>query len=188
MIGAIVAGGLSAMTPPVTNSYESIETFTVGAGGSPLLSFTSIPSTYKHLQIRAFAKGSVNSEVGCAATFNGDSSTNYVQFHQLYGQGTSAIAGVGGLSSVNMEWFYMPGTNRAASTFGGYVLDILDYQNTNKNKTVRHLGGFDDNGAGFIILRSHLWMNTAAINRIDIAPNSGNFTQYSSFALYGIKG
>jgi hypothetical protein len=64
----------------------------------------------------------------------------------------------------------------------------LDYTNTNKNKTARSLWGYDANGSGYVGLYSGLWRNTSAINRIDYVPASGTFPQYSSFALYGIKG
>jgi hypothetical protein len=39
------------------------------------------------------------------------------------------------------------------------------------------------------LFRSALWYKTPeAINTITIFPDAGNFNQYSSFALYGIKG
>jgi hypothetical protein len=47
IIASAITGNL------VTTSYESIETVTVGSGGSAtVLTFSSIPATYTHLQIR----------------------------------------------------------------------------------------------------------------------------------------
>jgi hypothetical protein len=74
-----------------------------------------------------------------------------------------------------------------SSVFAANVIDILDYANTNKYKTTRSFSGADNNGSGFVQFMSGLWMNTAAITSITILPNSDNFAQYSSFALYGIK-
>lgn len=68
------------------------------------------------------------------------------------------------------------------------VVDILDYANTNKNKTIRVLAGVDNNGSGEVALNSGLWPSTSALNTIKILTTSGNLNQYSSFALYGIKG
>jgi hypothetical protein len=68
------------------------------------------------------------------------------------------------------------------------VIDILDYANVNKYTTIRVLGGADLNGSGAINLVSGLWMNTAAVTSFLISADSGNLAQYSSFALYGIKG
>ena len=56
MIGNIVAGTFSAGVAPVTSSYESIATVSVGSGGQSSIVFSSIPSTYKHLQLRAIAR------------------------------------------------------------------------------------------------------------------------------------
>ena len=65
-------------------------------------------------------------------------------------------------------------------------MDILDYSNTNKNKTLRQLAGTDNNGNGVVGLSSGLWQSTAAVASIDITA-IGSFSQYTSFALYGIK-
>ena len=134
----------------VTNSYESIATATVTSAVASI-SFSSIPSTYKHLQIRWVAR---NGEpyVGSWAqlTFNG-STSGYVQDHYLEGDGSSAGAGYQtGTSWIQL--FRPSGSSASANVFGAGVTDILDYTNTNKNKTVRNLGGVDNNGSGFIAL------------------------------------
>ncbi len=179
MIGAITAGLYAGGVPPVTNSYESIATVTVGSGGSTQIDFTSIPSTFKHLQLRAAAKGSTN--LYAPIRFNGDTTLANYRSHQLYGNGVSATASDEGNN------FYI--NNVLGTNFNGVVMDILDYQNTNKNKTVRMLQGIDNNGSGSIMFVSGLWMNSGtAISSIRFTVNTGNFAEYSSFALYGIKG
>lgn len=164
-----------------TTAYESIATVTVGSGGSSTITFSSIPSTYTHLQIRAFTGTSTLNNSG-AVYFNNDTTdANYGQ-HNVQGNGSSALSGYnGGAWLIN---FSGNGTN-----FSSSIIDILDYTNTNKYKTSRNLNGYDANGSGGINLVSTLWKNTAAISRIDIKTNSAaTFAQYSHFALYGIKG
>ena len=69
------------------------------------------------------------------------------------------------------------------------IVDILDYENTNKNKTIRSLAGLDLNGSGGRIeFCSSLWMSSAAITSVKVDNFAGgNIAQYSSFALYGVK-
>ena len=174
----------------VTGAYDSIATTTVGAGGAASITFSSIPSTYTHLQIRAIIRGTTSAtNVDSIIRFNNDSTSgNYYYYHQLYGDGSSAISNNGNTDTTSTLYSFAPAANATANVFGGSVLDILDYSNTNKNKTIRSLHGYDNNGNGFLILRSGLWMQTSAVNRIDLTPLSGNFAQYSQFALYGIKG
>jgi hypothetical protein len=71
-----------------------------------------------------------------------------------------------------------------------FVIDILDYQSTNKNKTVRMLLGFDQNGSGQVSFISGLYFpgTIAAITSASLVAGSGTFAQYSTAALYGIKG
>ena len=186
MIGAITAGLFSTGVAAATNSYESIATVTVGSGGASTITFSSIPSTYKHLQIRGIGRTS-GSSTDSSMIFNSDSSSgSYYANHQIFGDGSSATAATSP-TSTRLDPFYVPGSGVTSSVFAGFVVDILDYQNTNKNKTLRTLQGFDANGSGFVIFRSGLWIKTNAITQIEWSV-SGNWAQYSSFALYGIKG
>jgi len=159
-------------------SYASIATVTVGLLGAASIDFTSIPSTYTHLQIRGIALGTNQNLI---TRFNGDTATNYA-YHELTGSGSAAAAG-GTASTGN------PYSGFISTQLGTMVEDILDYTNTNKYKTMRTLGGSDANGSGYVVYRSTLWMNTAAITQVTLSISGGsNFSQYSSFALYGIKG
>jgi hypothetical protein len=160
--------------------YESIQTVNVGGAGASSVSFTSIPSTYSHLQIRAIARSGSNPQVNLR--FNFDTGNNYTE-HDIIANGSTVSAyGAGNIP-------YMPQGQvaSAASTFAGYVIDILDYANTNKFKTIRGLNGFDSNGSGIFGLFSNLWRSTSAVSNIELFANVSSFAQYSSFALYGIK-
>ena len=177
-----------------TNSFESIQTVTVGLGGQSSISFSSIPSTYKHLQIRYIVQSSRATNNGdfLQVRLNGDTGSNYYLGHQLQGDGSSVSSyGNGSGTAIYIE--RISNTQTGSNIFAGGVTDILDYQNTNKNKTTRSLIGYDLNGTvggsgGQINFASGLWMSTAAINSIEIKSGTGStFAQYSSFALYGVK-
>lgn len=173
-------------------SYESIATVTVGSGGQSTISFTSIPSTFTHLQIRTFARTTRNSSTGdfYAIRFNSDSGANYIVGHQLYGDGTTTGSFFNGASGNQIYIERIPALNSTANVFGAINIDILDYKNTNKYKTTRALGGWDNNGTtSQIAFASGAWMSTTAISSISITSGTiSNFVEYSSFALYGIKG
>ena len=183
--GSMLAGN----TTYVPAAFESIATVTVGSGGVSSVTFSSIPSSYTHLQLRLIARGHTSLE-RVAINFNNDTNGANYSVHYLYGNGSSASAG--GVGNQVTELTTIPSSTQTASAFGACVVDILDFANTNKYKTVRSLGGSDLNGAGgFSIMYSGVWRNTAAVNRIDIVAGtvgSGNIAQYSHFALYGIKG
>ena len=181
MIGAITAGLFGTGVPPVTNSYESIATVTVGSGGASNIEFTSIPSTFKHLQIRAITRATTTGGETGLWFLNSDTTQSNYYSHFLVGNGSSATAAA---YNNPYSWSYTD----AADTFTGFVMDILDYANTNKYKTIRTLRGWDKNGSGNISLESGLWKNTNAVTTFKFNMGSGNLAQYSSFALYGIKG
>ena len=175
----------------VTNSYFSIATVTVGSGGTSGITFSSIPSTYTHLQIRAFGHTNRSSGAvtdGSRLKVNSDTGSNYAD-HALQGDGASATSFFGGASNVYDTIYGLAGNNSSASTFGSFVLDILDYANTSKYKTMRYLGGSDNNGSGVLFFGSALWMSTSAITNLNFIPNAGTlYNEYTTFALYGIKG
>lgn len=164
-------------------SYFPIATTTL-ASATASITFSSIPSTYTHLQVRCFGRTtSGNNSDYIGLTLNG-ASTGYTQ-HQLVGNGTTVSTGANnGLSSIPLQRF--PGIG--SSIMGTMIVDILDYSNTNKFKTVREIGGFDTNSDGYIALVSGSINTTSAITSMTFTPAAGNFIQYSSFSLYGIKG
>ena len=178
MIGAITAGLFSTGAPPVVaTSYESIATVNASAASS--VSFTSIGSTYKHLQIRYSTTRSASNEL--AMRFNGDTGNNY-SIHYITGDGSAASAA--GYAMTNSRT-YVGNDGTSTQPLVG-VIDILDYTNTNKLKVQRTLSGNDKNGSGSVFLFSGAWNNTAAVTQVDLFPGSGTLT--GSFALYGIKG
>ena len=181
------------------SSYESIQTTTVGSGGSANIEFTSIPSTYTHLQIRYIGKTSrgtyANDALGMR--INGDAGNNY-SFHILRTSETSnsatVVQGFGTQDKINFDYGSMGASGGGNVFFGVGIIDILDYKNTNKYKTVRCLYGVDNNGTVSGVypitgISSGLWQNTNAITSIELnTPATGaSFTQYSQFALYGVK-
>lgn len=178
-----ILGILASSVPAAAGDYESIATVTVGSGGAANIEFTSIPGTYTHLQIRFITRfGSV---AVFKTTFNSDNGTNYA-WHEIQGNGSSVTANAGS-SAAFMYGAYSNGFSATADTFGAGVIDVLDYANANKYKTLRMLSGYDANGSGGLQLNSGLWQSTSAITSIKIAPNTSTFQQYSHFALYGIK-
>lgn len=175
--------------PRINGAYESISTVTVGSGGSASITFSSIPATYTHLQIRCSMQ---ETQAGVDwdnfnAVFNSDTGTNYTR-HFLEGNGATLTA-FGAASRTKAFVGEVSRSGAGASVFGVNIIDILDYANTNKYKTVRSLSGFDKNGGGSVGIFSSAWLSTSAISSIVLTSDSGsNFSQYSSFALYGIEG
>ena len=182
----IIAGTLSVGAPPAApSSYESIATTTLGSAQNTI-TFSSIPSTYKHLQIRAIASASDSNIGSFLINVNSDTGSNYA-WHYLYGDGATAAAGASA-SDGFIRVINLLGTG-LASAFSAEVIDVLDYASTSKNKTFRMLGGGDRNGSGGVHLQSGVWLNTNAITSITFTSVSPyNFLQYTQFALYGIKG
>jgi hypothetical protein len=192
MLG-IMASGISGNLWAPAGAYDFIAAGTVG---SNTVTFTSIPATYTHLQIRATVRAgnhpyntdnAILMRVGATSV---DTGSNYSQ-HYLYGDGASKGAG----GTANLSWMQvadMPSGSTTANTFGTFIVDILDYANINKYKTVRSLSGFDTNTTlGIIWFASGNWRNTAAIGTISLAmvgfADPATFGTYSRVDLYGIK-
>jgi hypothetical protein len=183
-----VFSSASASATPLGLSYESIATVSLSSGNQSTVGFSSIPSTYKHLQLRLISKDNrVATGDSIQIRLNGDTGSNY-SYHGIVGNGSttdiSALA-----STTAFEFYRSAGNSGTTNVFGAMVLDIIDYTNTNKNKTVKALAGADWNGGGEIWLNSGAWYSTSAVNSITLIPTNGSaFLMYSHFALYGIKG
>ena len=197
-VNAIGTGTASTATSnyiPVshdTSAYFPISTTTLAASAASI-TFSSIPQTYTHLQIRGILRSdkSADTNADLYLYLNNDASAANYTRHYLRGNGTSALA-LGSAASAAPVAGEAPATSSPAGVFGATIIDILDYTNVNKYKNVRTLHG-DEQNAGTtqsnIYLTSSLWMNANAITSLTFNLQAAtNFTQYSSFTLYGIKG
>lgn len=186
---SMLAGNPSYVPP----SYESIATAT-GTGSSTTITFSSIPGTYKHLQIRGIMRQTGSGGGGGFSDFrirfNSDTANNYA-YHQLYADGSTVYnAGSSSAATTYFEYYALiPQNGTTANVMGVSIIDIHDYASTTKNKTLRAFNGTDNNGAGWVHLDSGVWLSTSAITSVSlIAPTGINFSTSSTFALYGIKG
>jgi hypothetical protein len=162
-------------------SFESIQTITA-TGGETSLTFSSIPSTYKHLQIRAIVRDVAYSEyLWWPARING--TTSGYASHYLQGDGSTTEAS-GQASQSEMKRVTLAGYS--TSTFAATIIDLHDYSSTTKNKTVKIFTGVDQNGSGIVSLASNLLTSTSAVSSISFT--FSNLAAGSKFALYGIKG
>jgi hypothetical protein len=186
MIGALVAGQVGS-GGAVLSSYESIATAS-GTGSSGTITFSGIPSTFKHLQIR----GIFNDSLGYSTLriqINSDTGSNY-SWHRLFGEPGSSASGQaqGGATQTAI----IPGTNGGPTgdtEMGAIIADFLDYGSTTKNKTVRTFSGVASTTSAYnyVAVSSGLWMSTSAITSISLFVSGANWRTNTTFALYGIK-
>jgi hypothetical protein len=181
ILSAAGAGGFEGIP-----AYDLISTsFPTGTE----ITFSSIPSDYKHLQVRWTARGTGNTW-DLQVRMNGITTNSYAR-HHLQGNGST----VSSASQTNQQRMSLnigvaDGTNAASTVVAAGVLDILDYTSTTKNKTIRALFGGTGLGYGAnrITLASGFLNNTSAISSITFFLDAGNFSNTSRFSLYGIKG
>ena len=189
LIGSAKAYGWGAIAeyPP---SFESIVTAT--GSGATSVTFSSIPQTYTHLQLRMLLRSTGTGDGrDLNLTVNGAASTGDYKSHYLTGNNNGVSSGADASGSTANVWIANPPASAtAANIFSTSIVDILDYTNTNKYKTFRALAGVDLNGGVYrnIMLLSGVRFSTATISSITLTLSNGNFATGSSIALYGIKG
>lgn len=179
----------NSVTPVAPTSFDSIATVT-GNGSATSLTFSSIPSTYKHLQIRTFSRNTFGTSnlFNMSIILNSDTGTNYTQ-HTLTGNGATVSANANtGQTAATGPYSTTDGTT--ANAFSAGIIDIINYASTSNYKTIRVFTGNETNSGntiGQVGMRSSLWLNTSAINTITISLSYA-FSSGTTFALYGIKG
>ena len=164
----------------MANTYTAIATTTVGSGGAANIEFTSIPSTYTDLKLVFSIREETGTSYTMGIRFNG-STTTYTRI-DIRGNGAAASSG----SATNIEPI-VNSSGATASTFGNGEIYIPNYAgSTNKSSSVDSVS---ENNAttSFIRMSATLWSTTAAINQITLVPDSGDFAEYSTATLYGIK-
>ena len=169
----------------MANTFTLIASSTVGAGGASSIDFTSIPSTYTDLVIKYSLRSSSTTDdyLGVKLSFN--SSTTSFTIRQVTGTGSTASSSN---YSTNNPSGYMQAGLTTASTFASGDIYIPNYAgSTNKSFSTDSVAENNAATANLLSLLAGLWSNTAAITSISLTPATGNFVQYSTAYLYGVK-
>lgn len=167
-------------------AYEAIASTSISTATSTV-TFSSIPGTYEHLQLRCYARSTDSGQyTHIRCRFNSSTSSIYDD-HYLYGNG-SGVVGDSGTNQTFHYLFRIPGAGATSNCFGVYVIDLVDYASTNKNKVTRLLSGWNQNtSVGEAWFTSHSWRSTSAITSIELVSGSGDFAVGSVFSLYGLR-
>lgn len=186
ILGIIASGANVAGT-----AYESIASAT-GTGSNKTITFSSIPGTYQHLQIRILGNSSRTGagDDDAYIRFNSDTGSNYAWHYMYGGFGDSTVYAGAGTSQTYAKYALYCTDQTYSTAYGASIIDIHDYSSTSKNKTIKTMMGVDHNGtaASSMWVVSGLWMSTSAITSIDVTMNGGNWASGSVVSLYGIKG
>lgn len=160
-----------------------ISTVTVGSGGASSIDFTNIPQNYTDLIIKLSARRDATS-TSVDLTFNG--STSGYSRRRILGDGSTASSTSSSSASTIQDPMSVQ-SDWTSSTFGNVEIYIPNYAGSN-NKSIS-IDAVTENNAttAYAVLNAGLWANTSSITSIKLAPASGNFVQYSSATLYGIR-
>jgi hypothetical protein len=188
-------GGLRIFDAASSGDFESISSTQVTSTATTI-SFTSIPSTYKHLRIHAITRLDVNGPSGAPNVYanNYSGASDYINYYLLtQDQSSTAQPAFNGLASQMNFPLHTVGNGGTvqADYFSSSIIEILDYTNTNKYPVFRSQTGFW-NGAGSGTesqsrLNLSVFLKKEAINRIDFTHTPG-FMPKTRIDLYGIKG
>jgi hypothetical protein len=179
-LGSSISTASNELT--TSNSYSSIATYT----GTSNYIFGNIPQGYKHLQLRFIIRSTASAGEQAYLRFNGDT-TNTYSVHYISGNGGTASSASNAVSAGYAPFGLITKANQTANVFTVGVLDILDYSDTTKAKTVRLLMGHDLNGSGYGSLYSAMWTSTSPITAIEFGNATGSSVATGTqYALYGI--
>jgi hypothetical protein len=165
------------------NTFELIASSTVGSGGAANIDFTSIPSTYTDLVIKLSARSSDAAVVaGAYPEFNGDTTSGNYTVIRLLGFGSSGTG-----SDTNRNALLISAANNTASTFGNGEIYIPNYAGSTAKSFSTDSVQETNATEAYMSIAANRWSGTAAINRVNIKVAAGNFVQYTTAYLYGVK-
>jgi hypothetical protein len=170
----------------VSPAYDSIASFT--GGGNATISFTSIPQTYKHLELRVYGRtnASGTGAIDGFMTFNSVSS-NY-NWHEIVGSQNTTKNASAGVNTTQIQFMRNCLPRASESGYGFSVATIIDYTSANF-KSVNIRCGWMNASIGGVSVVTGSSTITSAITRMDLTVEGGaTWTSDTVLQLYGIKG
>lgn len=175
----------------MANTYDLIQSYTLGSNTANGITFSSIPNTYTHLVInfsgRDTRSGTYADDLRIQINGNNGSYSNA----RLYGAsgGTGADGGTG----VNNTYFgFVAGDTATASVFGNGTMIFPNYissttKNGIQNSGANSLSATNDYQLGQNSLISPVTSPITSITITGYNAPSGTLSAGSTFFLYGLK-
>lgn len=172
--------------------YDLIESYTL-ASTSTAITFSAIPATYKHLEVRGFIQGTQGTARGNSwevIRFNGTGTWDYG-----VSVGSEGNGNVGSSKSTVQSSFtigdaaYQGGVSASFQTF---IIKINNYSNTNMTKNMFMWSGWCDRGNTqnrIIFATGNIRSNQDVISSITFPnSNTSGWAVGTSIQLYGVRG
>lgn len=144
----------------------------------------ALPQTYKHLKIIMTARMDVAGNGG-QVQLNGDTAANYMHHQAL--ANSAARSDTVTLATTNIYVSVTPGTTDTANRWSVTEVLIPNYTSAVIRKLVSSTTHGYQQAALYTGQFGGEWTGTAAIIRLKLFPNTGNFAIGSRFSLYGIS-
>lgn len=169
----------------MTTSWTAIASNTVGSGGASSVDFTSIPATYTDLLFMLSIRQNPASTQDTTWINSINGVTNAFTDIVIRSDGSGVSSFTPGETPLYIG--QSPCANATASTFANHSIYIPNYLSSS-NKSISIDSVQETNATtAYMGFTAGIWSNTSAITSISFTPNSGNFVQYSTFTLFGIK-
>lgn len=158
------------------------------------ITWSAIPQTYKHLQIRISTQdhNATNSGTGftLAIYFNGDNNYGKQVTGLIRGHGTTEVV----YRSTGWSTIAYMQAEVDIPRYSGSVMDIMDYTSTNKKSVCTSLSGYVGT-LNNVEFGSSMWHTATSGSGVDAAvtsimlhsPGGGGLLRGTSATLYGIK-
>lgn len=159
--------------------------------GTGVVTFSSIPSTFKHLLLIGTGRSTAGAspDVNIQLTFNNDTGGNYDSTQHQMQNATQQSNTQAAATSLILG--HVPWSGATANNNGSFEFFILNYTDTSLFKSGSGRSttiGATAAGVSFIARHGgFLWRSTNAINRIDLTLAAGNWAAGSGISLYGIS-
>jgi len=170
-----------------SSDFELISTSVLGSAASSV-TFSSVPQTYKHLQIRFVTRGDSFGNSRAYMTLNSDTSS--FTYHRLQGTPSGGVTSSAWTSGTFPGAWVSDVNGNDVAGWAGAIVDLLDYTSTSKYKTLKTYNGMMSNtsSSAMVQLGSSLWLSTSSVSTIGLVSSANLFDAGSRFSLYGIKG
>lgn len=187
----VTSPGVVEYTPEAPGGggdFVRIAEVVVPAGGQASIEFASIPDTYRHLELHLLTRETGGSnEENQWLNFNDDTSALYNYHHdKMYSTAFGNVEAVNqtkGLAGITAA------VSGVANRFAHIIIHIPYYAHTTRHKNWSYNGSSsqaDSTSRNDAVIGGGLWASTAAITKITITPNDGNFVAGSIATLYGL--